>query len=199
MTVTAKDLAVFLHDLPALQLAVLNSCEGSRSGTMRPFAGTAQTLVRQARLPAVVAMQFEITDTAATDFARGFYSAIGAGFPVNAAVAEGRREILARGNRLEWGTPSLFMRSPDGRLFDLPEGERAITPAAVELGAIATGGMTAEVLALPADTGPDDIGPCRRQRPRSRKGPASARTTTSRLRWPPSTRTERSTTRSRRS
>ena len=157
MTVTGRDLAVYLHDLPALKLAVLNSCEGSRSGTTDSFAGTAQTLVRQARLPAVVAMQFEITDTAATDFARGFYSAIGAGFPVDAAVAEGRREIHARGNRLEWGTPSLFMRSPDGRIFDLPVVERAITPAATELAAIATDGTAEGVSTLPADSGPHDL------------------------------------------
>jgi hypothetical protein len=129
VTTTAKDLAVYLRDHLPLRLAVLNSGEGSRAATADPFSGTAQTLIR-AGLPAVVAMQFEITDTAANDFARGLYSALGAGYPLEAAVTEGRKEILAKGNRLEWGTPSLFMRSADGRIFDVPVGERAIPPAA---------------------------------------------------------------------
>jgi hypothetical protein len=130
VTATADDLAIILDDHASLRLAVLNSCEGARSGTRDPFAGTAQTLVRRG-LPAVIAMQFEITDAAANDFARGFYSALGVGFPVDAAVAEGRKEVFARGNRLEWGTPSLFMRAPDGLIFDVPSGPRIIAPPPV--------------------------------------------------------------------
>jgi hypothetical protein len=116
--VSAEDLAAILHDSPSLRLAVLNACEGARTSTADPFAGTAQTLLHQG-LPAVVAMQFPISDLAAVAFASGFYEAVAGGFPMDAAVAEGRKAILAEGNQVEWGTPVLYLRVPDGRAFDI--------------------------------------------------------------------------------
>ena len=64
-------------------------------------------------------MQFEVTDQAAITFAREFYRAVALGYPVDAAVAEARRAILAQGNELEWGTPVLYLSAPDGRVFDM--------------------------------------------------------------------------------
>lgn len=69
--VSGADLATLLHDHRSLRIAVLNACEGARSGTADPFAGLAQTLIRQG-VPAVVAMQFEISDPAAIAFSAGF-------------------------------------------------------------------------------------------------------------------------------
>jgi hypothetical protein len=100
----------------SLRLAILNACEGARSSPSDPFAGVAQTLIQQS-IPAVVAMQFEITDDAAITFAHEFYGAVADGYPVDAAVAESRRAIYAQGNEVEWGTPVLYMRSPNGQLF----------------------------------------------------------------------------------
>jgi hypothetical protein len=131
VTTTAEELETALHDHRTLGLAVLNSCEGARAGTSDPFAGTAQHLVRRG-LPAVVAMQFTISDRAAISFARGFYSALGAGYPVDAAVAEGRKEIMFAKNSVEWGTPSLIMRARDGRIFDLAPEPRVVLPALSE-------------------------------------------------------------------
>jgi hypothetical protein len=80
----------------------------------------AQSLV-QGGLPAVVAMQFEITDRAAIVFAHEFYRAMADGYPVDAAITEARKVLLteSRGSGLEWGTPVLYMRAPDGRVFDM--------------------------------------------------------------------------------
>jgi hypothetical protein len=65
-------------------------------------------------------LQYEISDRAAVEFTRGFYSAIADGLPVDAAVAEARSAVsYAIEGTLEWGTPVLYMRSPDGRIFDL--------------------------------------------------------------------------------
>jgi hypothetical protein len=69
-------------------------------------------------VPAVVAMQFAITDDGARTFADELYGALAAGYPVDAAVTQGRRALAAR-DEVEWGTPVLFMRVSDGRLFDL--------------------------------------------------------------------------------
>jgi tetratricopeptide (TPR) repeat protein len=118
--VSGQDLAMLLHDHASLRLAVLNACEGALSAVDDPFAGVAQSLV-QGGLPAVIAMQFEITDRAAIIFAHEFYRAMSDGYPVDAALTEARKVLLteSRGNGLEWGTPVLYMRSPDGRIFNL--------------------------------------------------------------------------------
>ena len=119
--VSAEHLGTLLHDHRSMRLVVLNACEGSRSSRADPFAGVAQTLVQQG-VPAVIAMQFEITDQAAITFAEEFYAATAGGYPVDAALAAARKAIFAAGNDIEWGTPVLFLRAPDGRLFSVDRG-----------------------------------------------------------------------------
>jgi CHAT domain-containing protein len=116
--VTGEELGGLLNEYEQTRLAVLNACEGARSDVSDPFAGVAQSLIRQG-LPAVVAMQFEITDDAAIIFAREFYGPIADGYPVEAALAEARGAIRDEGNLTEWGTPVLYSRVPDGHLFEL--------------------------------------------------------------------------------
>jgi hypothetical protein len=123
---SSTDLARLLGDHDALRLAVLNSCDTAQGTQNDIFSSTAAALVRRGT-PAVVAMQFQITDAAAIQFSRVFYRAIGRGMPVDAAVAEARKSIaLQVANSLEWGTPVLFMRSPDGLLFKVPAAAAAI-------------------------------------------------------------------------
>lgn len=119
--VPAQHLGTILHDHRSLRLVVLNACEGSRTSRADPFAGAAQALVQQG-IPAVIAMQFEITDQAAIIFAEEFYAAAADGYPVDAALAEARKAIFAAGNEIEWGTPVLHLRAPDGRLFSVDRG-----------------------------------------------------------------------------
>ena len=116
--VTGEELGGLLNEYDTTRLVVLNACEGARSGVSDPFAGVAQSLIQQG-LSAVVAMQFEITDDAAIIFANEFYGAIADGYPLEAALAEARGAIRDEGNLTEWGTPVMYSRAPDGRLFDL--------------------------------------------------------------------------------
>jgi hypothetical protein len=118
--VTGQDLGVMLSGHHSLRLVVLNSCEGARASVSDPFSGIAESLVCQG-IPAVVAMQFEISDLAAITFAQEFYAAIADGEPVDTAVGESRRAIFASGNDVEWATPVLYMRSPNGQLFELED------------------------------------------------------------------------------
>ena len=124
-------LGVLLRDVPSLRLVFLNACETARVAKERgldPFAGVASALV-MAGIPAVVAMQFPISDQAATTFAHKFYALLARGERVDSAVAEGRRAIrLASGHTLEWGTPVLFMRAPEGIIFEVEDE----SPARVE-------------------------------------------------------------------
>jgi hypothetical protein len=128
--VTGEELGGLLNEYDATRLAVLNACEGAISDASDPFTGMAQSLIQQG-LPAVVAMQFEITDEAATLFARELYGAIADGFRLEAALAEARGAIRDVGNATEWGTPVLYSRAPDGRLFDLTPRGRIIEERAV--------------------------------------------------------------------
>lgn len=113
---SGQHLGAILHDHHTLRLVVLNACEGARTSAEDPYTGVAQTLVRQG-IPAVLAMQFEIFENAAITLAHEFYSAIADGYPVDAALSEARKAIFASNNDIEWGTPVLFMRIPNGVLF----------------------------------------------------------------------------------
>lgn len=117
----ATEVGRLLADHHSLRLVLLNSCEGARTGRDDIFSSTAAVLVRRG-LPAVLAMQHEITDRAAIEFARAFYEALAEGLPVDASVAEARKAVsLAVTNTIEWGTPVLYMRAPEGVIFDIPE------------------------------------------------------------------------------
>jgi hypothetical protein len=128
---TGETLGIILHDLKSLRLVFLNACDTAKATNQKgqdPFAGVATAMIR-AGIPAVVAMQFPITDKAAVSFAGTFYPRIVSGYPVDAAVAEGRKAIkFADSATMEWATPVLFMRSPDGILFDIEKPIPASTP-----------------------------------------------------------------------
>src|SRR5581483_5540821 len=62
--VDGRRLGTILYSHPQLRLVILNACEGAFATPADVFSGVAQNLIRQ-EMPAVVAMQFEITDNAA--------------------------------------------------------------------------------------------------------------------------------------
>lgn len=100
-----------------LRLAVLNACEGAASAGLDATAGAASALM-VAGLPAVVAMQFEISDPAALAFSDVFYRRLAAGDLLDMAMSEARQGVLAAlPDASEWGTPVLFLR--DGHTFAL--------------------------------------------------------------------------------
>ncbi len=125
---SATQLGRLLADHPSLRLALLNACEGARGSARDIFSSTGSILVRRG-LPAVLAMQYEITDRAAVEFSRSFYEALAESMPVDAAVVEARKAIsLAVNNTVEWGTPVLYMRAPDGKVFDIVRQRQPVKP-----------------------------------------------------------------------
>ena len=64
-------------------------------------------------------MQFEITDRAAIVFAQRVLLGAGRRLPVDAAVTQARLAVFANDNDVEWGTPVLYLRVEDGRMFDI--------------------------------------------------------------------------------
>jgi hypothetical protein len=113
------------------RLVFLHACKGAASGYK--FHNTARDLIK-AKVPAVVAMQFEITNEDANTFAQKFYQNIDAGLSVDEAVSEGRWELGSpQGRRGAWndrgfGTPVIYLQAKgpliSPRLHDPSSGEK---------------------------------------------------------------------------
>lgn len=114
--VTSSTLGPYVHDHDPLRLIVLNACRSASVDTTDPFGGMAQGLVQQ-QAAAVVAMQFPISDRAATTFTAEFYGAVADGFPVDQAVTSARKALWAYFGA-EWATPTVFLHTKDGHIFD---------------------------------------------------------------------------------
>jgi hypothetical protein len=74
----------------------------ARVSDLDPYAGTAANLV-ELGIPAIVAMQFEISDEAAIAFSAAMYTALMSGHTVDLAVTLARQAILTT-SRIEWAT-----------------------------------------------------------------------------------------------
>lgn len=160
--VSGEELGSLLQDERSLRLAVFNSCEGARTSHVDPFSGVASSLVHYG-IPAVIGMQFEITDEAAIAFAARLYTSLAEGYPVDAALAQARKSIFAAGNDVEFGTPVLFLRGTDAQLFELEEA--------------ATIDVEPEIDPLPVGDGlgpPAERGPTRSPEPTSPPPPATS-------------------------
>jgi hypothetical protein len=124
--VAGEELAQTLRDFSMLRLVFFNSCDTARTheAGFRPYSGVANALLQNG-IPAIVAMQFPISHTAAVRFSERFYYALAAGDPLDAAVAEGRQAIHAADpESIEWGTPVLFVRTTDLDVLGKPEQAR---------------------------------------------------------------------------
>jgi hypothetical protein len=123
--ISAVDLARLISENPSLRLIVLNACESAFSSAEGIFTSTAEKLVREG-VPAVVAMQYEITDTAALEFASSFYGQIAQGVPVDRAMTRAREAVKMKNDSLEWATPVLFLSSEETQIFEVPEQAHAM-------------------------------------------------------------------------
>ena len=117
---SASELARLLaNQRRSLRVVLLNACKGGQGSQHDIFSSTAAVLVRRG-MPTVLAMQYEITDRAAIELARSFYEALADELSVDAAVTDACQAIsFAAPRSVEWVTPVLYMRSPDGKLFDV--------------------------------------------------------------------------------
>ncbi|OEU53183.1 MAG: hypothetical protein BA861_11575 [Desulfobacterales bacterium S3730MH5] len=100
-------------------IVVLQACEGARLSASKAFVGLASQVVEQ-NIPVVVAMQYEVSNFTARQFALEFYRRLSENAPVDKALQEGRRQIslgsIGYAAR-DFATPVLFMRVQDGYLF----------------------------------------------------------------------------------
>jgi hypothetical protein len=109
--VSGKLLAEALKGSRELRLVFLNACETGllawRPG-QNPLLGTAAALVQRG-VPAVIANQFPISDSAARVFSEAVYRSLARGSSLEAAVGDGRFAIYQEEpDGWEWATPTLF-------------------------------------------------------------------------------------------
>jgi hypothetical protein len=114
--VLATDLGRLIAGNNDLRLVVLNACESAVTGAEGFFSSTAAKLMREG-VPAVVAMQYEITDDAALAFSSSFYEGLARGLPVDRTVMLARESVKMTMRTLEWATPVLFLASDETYLF----------------------------------------------------------------------------------
>lgn len=122
-TFRSESLAITLKNNPSLRLVVLNACQAggvieSVNSSEIQF-GVAQSLAKSG-VPAVAAMQFPISDTAATIFAAEFYKVLVERGSVDQAVTWARIAMQTRlpSGSMEWATPVLYLQTESGLLFD---------------------------------------------------------------------------------
>ena len=124
--VPAEDLAEVLDSHASLRLVVLNCCKGATGDATDRFSSTSE-LILKTGIPAVVAMQSEITDPAAKRFAASLYDRLSEGDTLEEALRQARKAVKSQVTdplaAWEWGTPVLSMRSDDGRLFEFSLGD----------------------------------------------------------------------------
>jgi hypothetical protein len=148
--VDSQQLSTLLFDEKSIRLVVLNACQGAQTWASNPFGGVAQGLVQQG-IPAVVAMQFPVSDAAAIAFSSGLYSALADYLPVDAALGEARKAIYLDGHAVEWATPVLFLRSDRAAIFSASASSMAAAPAlVVEEAPVISTAPSAEVAAIAA-------------------------------------------------
>ncbi len=132
--VGAQAMARELRD-SSVAVVVLNACQSATESAAQSFMGLAPNLIRVG-VPAVVAMQYAIPDNSAVNFSRALYKALADGWPLDAAVTEGRKAISARltPDDMDWGIPVLFMRSSDGVLWQEEAGQIAVGSYVLQIG-----------------------------------------------------------------
>lgn len=133
----AQVLAQQLSQAKGLRLVILNLCLGSEGVAGEPFSGLAQALIA-AGIPAVVAMQAEVSDEAATEFSSAILGSLWRNETVDEAVSNARSAITPTlRTSSEWCTPVLFLHRAcsQGWLFKVPElrvGKKALRDPLVD-------------------------------------------------------------------
>lgn len=114
--VDADQLRVLMQGV-GIRVVVLNACQSAAPAEGEAIMGLAPALVR-AQIPAVIAMQFPVPDDTALAFTRDLYSYLALGLPLDRAVTEMRLgAYTGAGDKIYWGIPVLFMRAPDGVIW----------------------------------------------------------------------------------
>lgn len=106
------------------RIVFLQACEGGMLSESEAFVGVASKIVQQ-NIPVVVAMQYEVSNITASQFAYEFYERLAQDKPVDVAAQNARRTIAldTQYHKRDFATPVIFMRVQDGYLFKHSDNE----------------------------------------------------------------------------
>lgn len=102
-----------LFSTPKPRLIFLHACKGAVATSQEGFSSIARELA-YAEIPAVVAMQYNISNRDAGKFAKRFYEELANGRDIDEAVKEGRLElgqVYPQWAHPRFGTPVVYMQS----------------------------------------------------------------------------------------
>jgi len=131
--VDSKALRGFIND-KQLKVVFLHACKGESTvyldRSIQSFNSTARDLAYNTSIPAVIAMQYEISNDAAETFATSFYQQIREGRSIDEAVTLARNILGKKSflpNRQTWddrsfGTPVIYLQTR-GHIIDPPPPE----------------------------------------------------------------------------
>ncbi|MDQ2921836.1 MAG: CHAT domain-containing protein, partial [Acidobacteriota bacterium] len=115
---TEQVLKLFSNHTP--RLVFLHCCDGAKASSIKSLSDMARELV-YAKVPIVVAMQYNIKNKDTALFAKTFYEAIRNNSDIDEAVRDGREKLGQReGQRPSWGdrrfgTPVVYMQTNSQR------------------------------------------------------------------------------------
>ncbi len=121
-----------------LRLALLNCCLGASPSVSRTLSGLGPHLMRTARVPAIIAMRYEISDTVSIRFSDSFYRELLTGREpgqVAIAVQQARRalRVNASGDTVRgFITPMLYLSPGCEQLFEVRPVPAGRAPVAVQ-------------------------------------------------------------------
>jgi hypothetical protein len=125
-----------------VKLLFLNACQTGSNSPADFNSGLAQDLVAHG-LPALVANQYSVLDTAATSFAQFFYWGLARGLSFGAAAREARISVnyaLSGPAVIDWAVPVLYARDPNSKLTLSTSPIPFIKPAAALAGQLRDAG-----------------------------------------------------------
>lgn len=118
---------------PPPRLVFLHACQGAKSDKPESFSNLARELAR-AKIPSVIAMQYNIRTADAALFAKVFYEELANGADVDEAVAKGRASLglPESGGTGSWsdprfGTPVVYLQS-ERPIVEIPAGNATYDP-----------------------------------------------------------------------
>ena len=118
----AASLRAVMEGADSVKLVLLSACSTGQGSLQHSLASVGAQLL-QAGLPAVVAMQFDIAENTAGDFARFFYQELFTGRcpgAVHLAVNYARSSLYALDPAsFGYGTPVLWLNAPNGTIFEM--------------------------------------------------------------------------------
>jgi len=111
--------ATLFSGYPSIRLIFLSGCQTAKTSGREAFTDVTTPLIKGG-VPAVISMQYSVSDKTAIDLAVKFYGDICNGEPIDTALTNARRQILLNegAHHVDFATPVLYATNPDSLKID---------------------------------------------------------------------------------